>query len=266
MAPTDKASGDIAIATICNDAFVPGARMLMHSVMTGCRGAHRIRWIVLHGGGICTLSPGAMRELGRLGYPITFRNVEEHPSFNVPIPAPSHRPAFLKLDILRLKGFEKLLYVDSDMLCINDISDLFDLDCDIAMAPSRSNRAGEFNTGLIVLDGRLMDGTLYEQAIAQIHPTTEYMLDQPILNKVLLDNRIAVTPLSIDYNYQYVVGHPDIKDESDLEKRRHEIKMLHWNGQAHKRKKPWEDSSGDALSMRLWRDAWARMEASLAPP
>lgn len=257
-------SADYAIVLVCNDRFTIGAEVLISSVRRHLPKALAVDWKVFFGGGICQLSDKSITRLKAQVADIDFIEVPDDGRYVVKVGNLDHRPALLKMEMLRLAGYRAVIYLDCDILCVGDISPLFNISGAIGMAVCRNPTGGRYNTGVMAVDGALLKADVHSLAVSEIVDTTSYMLDQPILNRLFDTLGWNIKELEAAYNYQMIAGHPDIPDEHELEQAIDQIKLLHWCGHASRRKKPWEITSPELLSWRLWRDA-ANMIAERRP-
>jgi len=255
----DDAQADVCIALVCNDRFALGAAVLVRSILAHLPPGTLLDWRIMYGGGICPLSAENRAMLAALTPRIAFTEIPDGPLYKVQVGRIDHRPALLKMEMLRFSNYRKVIYLDCDMLCIGDISPLFGFSGQIGMVKSRNLSGGWFNTGMMIVDGASLGEAIYDRATAEICDTTSYMLDQPILNRVFAELSWQVEELPDVFNYQWLAGHPDIPDEADLEARVGDIRLLHWCGHADKRKKPWEAEAPQHLSWRLWSQARAAL-------
>ena len=70
------------------------------------------------------------------------------------------RQMFWKIDMFRTEA-EKMVYLDTDLVIIGDISGLLDLKGDIVMA----RRDGHFNSGVMVIDKKCMGEKVYQKML-----------------------------------------------------------------------------------------------------
>jgi len=131
---------------------------------------------------------------------------------------------FLSIEVFRLKQYDKVLFLDSDMLVVKDVAELFRLPdsiyaslewfsgkgrrmSDFEIANSADDH-GEFikqpiNSGFLMLSKGLFVEGLYEDLVNFIQPdhwknTTIRLTDQLIINK-FFNNKITI----IDARYNY---------------------------------------------------------------
>jgi lipopolysaccharide biosynthesis glycosyltransferase len=131
---------------------------------------------------------------------------------------------FLSIEVFRLKQYDKILFLDSDMLVIKDVEELFRLPDPIYASlewfSGKGRRLSDFeivnlaedngefikqpvNSGFLMLSKGLFVERLYEDLVNFIQPghwknTTTRLTDQLIINK-FFNNKITI----IDARYNY---------------------------------------------------------------
>lgn len=129
----------VCMATVLNDAFVEYFIVLLHSIRK--HNPWFAQEIVIMHGTTMSLLSDANKNLIRRTYPhVTFLAVDEAPyeHFHVDTPK-SHWPALLKLAAFRIKNYDRVVFIDSDILCLGDIKLLFTLDVPFAACPAGKN-------------------------------------------------------------------------------------------------------------------------------
>lgn len=108
---------------------------------------------------------------------------------------PGKKSVFLKLAILRMTEFDTLLWLDSDMMVLRDISPLFDLPVGLAVVPAgRPDRSfgveyraegPPFNSGLMLLRKPYIGRAWFERAVTLLNERryTGFQ-DQSLLNRL----------------------------------------------------------------------------------
>ena len=113
-----------------------------------------------------------------------------------------------RFDIFTLKEYDKVIFFDADMLCLGDITDLFNIDvsfgaCTITKGseldhPGRDNKhIKSFDGGLMVISKKYLTKKTREDLLEIAHQK-KWSSDEPILN-VYFDN-IKTTFLPKKYN------------------------------------------------------------------
>ena len=123
---------------------------------------------------------------------------------------PHKAAAFLKLSLLRLSEYRKVLWVDSDMLCLADITDLFSLPARFAAVESRPasphvaatiRRRGAFNAGLMLFDNALLGDRQFDAAMRIMdRGRRSHLRDQAVFKELLRGRRKMFLPHA--YNWR----------------------------------------------------------------
>lgn len=121
---------------------------------------------------------------------------------------PNFKPLFRKFDCFNLDGADHIVFLDSDLLCIGDISYLFDQVPQFRAVKDLGMNNGHFNTGVMSFNTRILPDYFYDKLINEapklirncpIKPIfNDYPTDQEIIN--LLVPSELVKFISNDYN------------------------------------------------------------------
>ncbi|KAA8905770.1 nucleotide-diphospho-sugar transferase [Sphaerosporella brunnea] len=144
MAPPPE---DVYCTLLLNDAYLPGALVLAHSLRDG--GAkYRLAIMVTLGG----VSEASVTELKKLyDYVIPVDPIYSQSAANLHLMRRLDLHAALtKINLWKLTQFRKIVYVDADMVALRAPDELFDVDADFAAAPD-AGWPDCFNSGLMVL-------------------------------------------------------------------------------------------------------------------
>ena len=271
---------DVAIATVTDDAFVEGTAVLLWSLR---RHGFTGDVVVIHGGrqaanervlasfGRVVLQPASAELKARLRLlagadPVWLRGISR----------------FMSLEAFRPGRYRRVLYLDSDILCVNDFAAVWEHRGAFLACPDRANRAGEwrdaatfrrrspvpggdtaryvtrcFNAGVFLVEPRSLGETTYGDLLALVRPETFASIqtghtDQIILN-LYLGDRVHFLPSP--YN---VIVKDGFRPENDTPV------FLHFVG----RPKPWRtdpvpDDPGRLSATATWRSAWTEMARDL---
>lgn len=89
-------------------------------------------------------------------------------------------PTFYKLDVFRLRGYDKVVMIDVDMLVYTKFTpDLFDFKGDILMCDDGIK--GMFNSGLVVIGKKYLNDDVYREVLKMIEQNPR-LPDQVIIN------------------------------------------------------------------------------------
>ena len=251
-----------AIVTVLNDAFVEYFRVLLFSIRKHNPGFD-LPVVILHSRTLSPLSLSQRDQLLSVHANIDFLEVDESPYTSFfPVTPPRLHPALLKLEIFAARGYERLLFLDADMLCLGDLRELFALSVPFAACPAGKDRAKKerlrndfhrrrgFNTGVMMIGKDHLDGRTYTKLLRQrLAPCPT--ADQDILNRFFRWKKVYC----LDHRYNYHAQFFWKGDETD-------VKILHYAGA-----KPLEAPKEDR--MKVWfayREEMGRCHGSTVSP
>lgn len=154
---------------------------------------------------------------------------------------------FIKLDLFRLIEFDKLVYLDSDMMIFENIDELFNKPHISAVVAGKEYRGNEkweeFNSGLMVIEPKKDALKGIEKHIQKISKEKTSFGDQDILNSFYSDWKYKYNlHLNPQYNMfaiytDYYVKKLGFKllNKNNTSKKEEIIKVVHFTG----RDKPW---------------------------
>lgn len=246
---------DVAFCTVCSDRFVPGLQVLLTTLNQHVRGFADIPFRVFHNEAKAPLSKQNQTTLAGQFTNVFFQEHVWRDAYNTPIEFEAHRPAYLALEAFRQCDVKRVIYLDSDMLCLGDLSELFFLKCDFAAVPCRNNSAGRYNTGLMIIGERLLADGVFDDLINGGKRSGGYWADQPLINNYIeTRDDLIVQTLPDIYNFMHIKGHPDIKSDADFLTFEPYIRLVHWAGREAKRPKPWNLEVPLSRADQLWQD------------
>lgn len=182
----------LAVMTVLNDAFAEYFRVLLYSIKKH-NPDFQVPLMVLYSD---TLSPLALAERERIRemHPqTTFEAVDEKPFVRFfPVTPPRLHPALLKLAVFSPRNVDRVIFLDADMLCLGDLSELFALNVTFGAVLAGKDREKKerlknsyryrlgFNTGVMTIGKEHLDGRTYRKLLRQqLHPCPT--ADQDIL-------------------------------------------------------------------------------------
>jgi lipopolysaccharide biosynthesis glycosyltransferase len=194
-------SSNVALCTICNDSFVLGTKVLLFSFL------EKNKWfkgdiIVFYSENYSSLSNESMQILNKIYPKIIYKKIDESDysalieKFKT-LPGSNLRfvPSFFTFDAFDLvETYENVVYLDSDMIVLDDLSELFSLDIGIAVTPDAgeydiSKKYQRFNGGFLVLGNSIRGKNYKNKLISQgMNLYKMQHADQTILNDVLKNN------------------------------------------------------------------------------
>lgn len=111
-------------------------------------------------------------------------------------------PGWYCLEAFSLYEYDKVLSLDIDFICNNDISSIFDYDCDIGMVKELT---GIYNGGLVLIGEKYLNKKTYEMLVTSDHENIKiggnrdnYSKDQKLYNYFFNEN---ITELPMTYNH-----------------------------------------------------------------
>ena len=259
-------TGDVCLATVVTDSFVPGAVVMLGSFRDHHPGfAGDV--VVLHD----ALSEASRAVLSTVGGPVRFEPVrpallERVARLAAAYPGRYHSlAAFHTLEAFRLGGYRKVLFYDSDVLFQGPVGELFDTGAALlccgdrpyllggvrdaeTLRPVAHTAAGAghsvghgrpvlerlFNSGFLLIDSSCTGERVYADLLALMAPeawrgAAIRFSDQDVLNRYFAGRQTLV-----DWTYNYLVPHAAaIRARTGLGAAR--AKALHFKGSV----KPW---------------------------
>lgn len=163
--------------------------------------------------------------------------------------------SFDKLKIFSLTGFRKLVYLDSDLLVLRNIDELFSLPhmstvCAGRKFPGNDSWSG-VNSGLMVVEPRTGLSEAMERLIPAVLASGESVGDQDVIQAFYPWAQLAALELGQGYNVFSIYLDYYIKNRDDA-LRGEPVRVIHFIG----RKKPWMRSGAEMIKHCL-RLVWA---------
>ena len=219
------------MVTALSDDFVEYFLVLMHSIRKHNRWfKHDV--IILHGTTLSPLSKKNMERIRKAYAKVSFVAVDEAPYERFHADTPKRLwPALLKLAIFRIRGYDRIVFIDSDILCLGDISYLFTLDVPFAACPAgkdleRKRRvAGKvrwkvgINSGVMVIGKKYLNEATHEKLLRY---RSGPCADQDVLTRFLRWRRVYCLPH--EYNYHAEFFWHDTNRTND------DVRLLHYAG------------------------------------
>jgi hypothetical protein len=262
--PPPAGGAGTALCTVLSDSFVPGFAVLAHSLRKHHPGLN-LPFVVIHHPELAPLAPSS-RELIRSWYPdVRFHEVDAS-GYQVVwanrdgrLRTPDRlKSAFFILEAFSLKEFDRVVTLDSDMICTGDLSSLFTHDAAFAATRGIDYDKGGlldyFNTGVLVIGPAHLTGETYrallEHRISSGYEKRKGKADQAILNDYL--GYEGFTPLDESFNITKR-KFPDESYEKVEDVLDHSVRILHFVGE-----KPWQLHRGEReLNFTKLEDFWA---------
>lgn len=156
-------------------------------------------------------------------------------------------PALFSLECFKLKGVERVIYLDVDMLCLGDLSEIFGCWVPFASVPPGRDRAQKakcartfqrrlgLNTGLMIIGEEYLSNSVYERILR--YPSGP-VADQNVLNNYLRYLPLFCLPHKYNYHAEFFWDKYGQQDD---------VRLLHYAGAKPldypnlPRMKPWFD-------------------------
>ena len=261
------------LVTVTTPEFLPGTRVMLASFL------RLNRWF---DGEIVVVTPtidpveseAFSREFDRLRFRTGSQELADAiANLVAAYPKLANRAArFLSLECFWMGGNEPILYCDSDLLFLRDISEGLSTEGEVLACPDRAHLMNEkdgvsFNAGMMLLRPAIRTEETRQAILACLDPDawssvkTDHT-DQAVLNAVLA-GRVKL----LDQSYNRLIGHAArLRGVADM--KLDGTHVLHFNGPA----KPWQlDRHADAArhsgemvkGYQLWFEAHCRNLARL---
>jgi lipopolysaccharide biosynthesis glycosyltransferase len=195
----------VAICFVANKKYIEGLKVAVHSIK---RNHATVPTIILFSDDIEEI-PDGVDKLIKIDID-DYRHLEMFPYLHRSLKWP--KSILYKLSIFNVRGYDRIIFIDSDMLVTGDISDLWDLDKynefdfnateaspHIVMDDERY--AQGYCTALMVINKNLLNVQVYKKLIelAVLHKTYEGS-DQGVINYYLQKNSVRCGLISQSYN------------------------------------------------------------------
>lgn len=236
-----------AFCTVLNDDYLVGFLVLCHSL----RRVHPdidLPFVIIHHPELAPLSESS-RDMVSKAYPrVEFHAADAGRYENVwanrdgcLFTPPRLRSAFFLIEAFSLSRFERVITLDSDMICVGDLTPLFNCEAPLAAVPAKSHPGEErldyFNSGTLVIGREHLDGKTYRALLAHRisagYQTRKGKADQAILNDFFDAN--SITELDEAFN-STKRKYPDQEMPTLETLRSAGVSILHYVGE-----KPWQE-------------------------
>jgi lipopolysaccharide biosynthesis glycosyltransferase len=171
---------------------------------------------------------------------------------NVPITNRRFKTAYYKLMLFSFSSYDRVVYIDSDVLCLGDISKLFDNDSELCATKDDGINLNimyyshfRINSGVLSVGKKLLGIDVYDKMVQIAMSGRSYDGgDQGVINEYIHQYNIPVTYLPMQYNTlkRIYFHHPEIWN-----KIKDDIRLLHFVG----KDKPW--CPGDSRYNELYK-------------
>jgi lipopolysaccharide biosynthesis glycosyltransferase len=232
------------VATVASDAFTEYAVVLLDSIRRHNPWFVRLPLRVFWSPQLAPLSRVNQERIRQAHAKTTFVEVDgaAYERYRPETP-PRLMAALLTLEVFGIRDADRVVFLDADMVCLGDPTELFELDVDLAGCPTGSSRAakearaGAFhrrvsvNTGVLVIGRRYLNDAT-RRRLARC-PSGQFA-DQDVLNRFVRGRSVYC----LDHRFNYHAEFFWRGDETD-------VRLLHYAGT-----KPLE--APDLPRMRPW--------------
>ena len=241
------------VATVADDAFTEYVLVLLDSIRRHNPWFAGVPLRVFWSPQLAPLSPANQARVGRAHPGTTFLSVDgaAYERYRSQTP-PRLMAALLTLEAFGIRDADRVVFLDADMVCLGDLTELFELDVDLAACPTGSSRAvkearaGTFqwrlhvNTGVLVIGRRYLNDPTRRRLAG--YPSGQFA-DQDVVNGFLRGRPVYC----LDHRFNYHAEFFWRGDETD-------VRLLHYAGT-----KPLD--APDLPRMRPWFAARERQHA-----
>jgi lipopolysaccharide biosynthesis glycosyltransferase len=243
------------LVTVLNDRFAEYFGVLLRSVLLHNPWFH-FPITIFYSKTISPLQETSQHLMSRIYSNIRYVEVDEQRYKHFHTQTPSHLlPALFSLECFNLTHYMHIVFLDSDMLCLGDISELFTTLVDFGACPGGRNLslkegvAGSFrrrvavNSGMMVIGSRYLNERTYR---ALFRCQSGPFADQSIFNQFFRFRRVYFFHHKYNYHAQFFWNNTE---------RDKEVRLLHYAGT-----KPLDQPELD--HMHIWFEYQKRFKAS----
>ncbi len=237
-------------ATICSDAFLPGALVALYSMNRHFSGFRRLPLTIFFAADVAPLAKTSRDAIRVVAPHARFESVQRPEYRNAVCASDDHRAAFLTLEVFRPRGVERILFFDTDILCVADCSDVLQIDHEFVACRAHREFSGRsdlgrsrfINSGFFTVSGRWISDRVYADLLARIpHRHDIRFADQSVINLYFGDTEIYELPGT--YNFRHWGGingtGQSVGSNAFFRSMRADIKLIHYSGYLN-RPKPWQ--------------------------
>jgi alpha-N-acetylglucosamine transferase len=246
----------IALCTICNDDFVKGAQVMIHSFL------NQNRWfkgdvIVMYSKNLSPLSIHSRESLLKIHSKIKFIEIDESRYSNAikrfVEKSGLHlkfMPSLFTFEVFAIRGYDAVMYVDSDILHINPMTDMFRHPGDFVVTPASLTYPKishhEFSGGVFMIRGKMMSQSIRDNLIKFSIKTKRFnLLDQTIMNDFFKRNDKTWAPNDFNCSKRC------FNDDNFKNFNRNQISVIHYVSD-----KPWNTVNSPNSQYRGLESLW----------
>ncbi|MCZ7431626.1 glycosyltransferase [Streptomyces sp. WMMC1477] len=240
-APNLTGKRRVAFASYVEENYLPGFLALLRSLALSNPGVCE-DFVVLYD----DLRPSSVAAIRRLHPRIVLRRVDDTRYEDFVKGDPENyliRKAYFILDVFRIRDYDTVITLDTDMVVLGDISELLTLRHGLAAVPQFFHGQHKLNSGLLVIQREYLTDAFCAR-LDETGRSGRYELDkhdQGILNAVLDGDFVRLDP-RFNFVKRRLSGDRPVPDD---------VAVLHFTG----RHKPW---NGGEEGYTLAEEAWQR--------
>lgn len=188
----------------------------------------------------------------------------------------NRRDRFLSLDAFAIKGFDKILFFDSDTLFLDDVRDLFDRAEPLLVCPDSSTLLSlyrdrdsflvnetpqgafphTFNAGMMRIGASCLEADVHQALIGALAPENWTGHSSPFTDQRILNIHFADEASLVEARFNLLLGTPPFPAPDALAF----AAMLHFNGPHKPWHASWSAASGPPnptmiAALKLWNSA-----------
>ena len=222
--PKPRRSNFIFATLLCDDKLLQATSVLVYSLVNYAKTRYPVTIMALP-----NVSDAARWQLRKLGAQIVDIEMLEYPFKVTPARREQNKPCrYSKLQLWNMTQYKKIVYMDSDMMVVQNIDSIFDEYDEFSAVVDAY--PGIFNTGIFVLEPNM---TTYKNLTSTYKEVDSYNVgDQGYLNWYFGKKWRSNTSYHLPLNYNVLIKYrdtaiwPTIKDN---------IKVVHFTAET----KPW---------------------------
>jgi lipopolysaccharide biosynthesis glycosyltransferase len=179
---------NILITMAFDDRFFAGGLTHIFSLKKHLRDFDSYHFKLLTNERVCKLSDVHKQQILKIVPHMEFEEIIQPAYSNCKVMYETHRACFMAFEVFRQQGYDKVVYMDADLLCLKDISNMIE---DAPLDRISACTGGDLgaNTSLFVIgkDWKINNPNIYDQFIDKISNTnTVFRInDQQVMNEVL---------------------------------------------------------------------------------
>jgi lipopolysaccharide biosynthesis glycosyltransferase len=218
------------VVTVADDAFTEYLVVLLSSIQK-YNPWFRERLLVLHSQTLSPLSEESKDRILKVYPSAEFRLVDEAPFEKYHKDAPQRLwPALLKLHIFRLAEFDRVIFIDSDILCLGDIHYLWEIPADFAACAAGKDKAAKereadtikrglgLNSGVMVIGKKYLSEKIFQKMLTY---KSGPCADQDVLTRFFRFKKVY----RLDHRYNYHAQFFWKGENTD------DVRLLHYAGE-----------------------------------